>query len=292
MADGARGPDRQRRADDDVLRLAAAAAPGLDLGAATVVAGEFHDVVLVPDVAVVKVARGAAARHLRRRAALLRRLGGLGLPFAVPRPVGDVVTVDDRAAVALAWVTGRPATAGALAPGDVAALLDALARVPLDAVADLLDEPHAYAGRSRWPELMAEAVGLLPTSVRDVARRRLDAALALPPAAPSLVHGDLAGANVLLDDAGGVVGVLDWDLAQPSDPAVDAACLAWFGWGMVDAAVDDGTARRARVWHGVFPIEQVAAALDNGEEDRVVAEVAHRAARWIARQDAGGLADI
>ncbi|MBC7290698.1 MAG: phosphotransferase [Actinotalea sp.] len=160
--------------------------------------------------------------------------------------------------------------------------------MPLDAVADLLDEPHAYAGRSRWPELMADAVRLLPTSVRDAAHRRLDAALALPPVPPSLVHGDLAGANVLLGDDGRVVGVLDWDLAQPADPAVDAACLAWFGWAVVEAAIDPGTARRARVWHRVFPIEQVAAALDNGEDGPAVEAAVRRASAWLVRQEGAG----
>ncbi len=28
---------------------------------------------------------------------------------------------------------------------------------------------------------------------------------------------------------GDVIGVLDWDVAQPYDPAIDAACMAWLG---------------------------------------------------------------
>ncbi|QMU78242.1 hypothetical protein GXW83_23610 [Streptacidiphilus sp. PB12-B1b] len=35
-----------------------------------------------------------------------------------------------------------------------------------------------------------------------------------------------------------MLGVLDWDLAQPHDPAVDAAALAWHGWDKVAAAVE------------------------------------------------------
>lgn len=272
-----------------LLDIAATVLPDTDLSGATVSAGEFHDVVLLPGTAVVKVARGAAATHLRRRTDLLTRLDGLGLPFAVPRPLGAVVEGAGRAAVALSWVAGRSAAddGAALPPARLAQLLRGLADVPLHAVADVLDEPHAYAGRSRWPSLMAQAVELLPAAVRRTARRRLDAALALPPVAPGLVHGDLAGANLRLSDDGRVTGILDWDLAQPADPAVDAACLAWFGWDVVDAAVDAETARRARVWSGVFPIEQVAAALDNGESDAVVDRAVRRAADWIVRQDAG-----
>nr|WP_297427720.1 phosphotransferase [uncultured Actinotalea sp.] len=230
MADGAPGPDRERSADDDVLDLASAAAPGLDLARATVVAGEFHDVVLVPGVTAVKVARGAAAQHLGRRAALLSRLAGLGLPFAVPRPLGEVVT---------ARAHGRR---GPTAPG---------------------------RRQGRRPPTAGGGPGP-------------------PPVPPSLVHGDLAGANVLLGGDGRVVGVLDWDLAQPFDPAVDAACLAWFGWPVVGAAVHPDALRRARVWHGVFPVEQVAAALDNSEDRRTVDGAVRRATAWIARQESSG----
>lgn len=39
---------------------------------------------------------------------------------------------------------------------------------------------------------------------------------------PGLVHGDLAGTNLLWRADGTVSRVLDWDLAQAFDPAVDA----------------------------------------------------------------------
>ena len=101
-------------------QVAATLLPGQDLGRADVLLGEFHDVVVVPDRAVVKVARGRAAEHLARRTDLLSALADLDLPFAVPRPLGDVV-VDDS--------PGSP-------------------------VGRHLDAPHAYAGREEWATTM------------------------------------------------------------------------------------------------------------------------------------------
>jgi aminoglycoside phosphotransferase (APT) family kinase protein len=160
--------------------------------------------------------------------------------------------------------------------------LAALADVPVDSLAGLLDQPHAYAGRHGWPDLMLhEVVPRLPRHVQAEATRRIHAALDLPPVPPSLVHGDLAGQNVRWHPDGTVAGVIDWDLAQPFDPALDAARLAWHGWENVRAAVDSGTYARARTRFATFGIEQVASALDNGEPAPIVADRITRTARWI-----------
>lgn len=84
----------------------------------------------------------------------------------------------------------------------------------------------------------------------------------------SLVHGDLAGENMHWSADDDLVGILDWDLAQAFDPAVDAACLAWHGSRTVRRAVDGDTYRRARVWARTFGIEQVSAVIANGESTR------------------------
>ncbi|MFP5334289.1 MAG: phosphotransferase family protein [Actinomycetes bacterium] len=260
------------------IELAARVLPGADLSAAVVVQGEFHDVVVMRGEAVVKVARGDAAGHLERRARLHAALADVGLPFEVPQPLTPVRTYGDRAAVALSWVDGDPAPPGHGDAGELRRLLGALASVDLAPLAGLLDVPFAYAGRERWQQVMVdEVVPRMPEHVRDDAARRVAAALALPPVPPSLVHGDLAGDNVLWRD-GRVVGVLDWDLAQPFDPAVDAACLAWFGWDAVRAAVDEATYDRACTWFGTFPLEHVAAALTAGMPEAVVEARVARAA--------------
>src|SRR5581483_7721845 len=109
--------------------------------------------VLLPGVAAVRVAaHPTAAAELPRRAALLHRLGKAGLPFAVPEPLSEVVTVSGRTAVALSWVDGAPTPRGAGDPHGVRRLLGALAAVPLHDLDDLLGPAHAYAGGSRWPE--------------------------------------------------------------------------------------------------------------------------------------------
>ncbi len=84
-----------------VLRdIAGTVLPGTDLAGATVATGQFHQVVLVPGTAAVRIARTAdAAAELPRRTELSRRLAAL-LPFAVPVPLGEVVTAS--AAVVLA----------------------------------------------------------------------------------------------------------------------------------------------------------------------------------------------
>lgn len=268
--------------ESDVLEVAQLALPGLDASKARSVTGEFHDVVLVPDKAAVKVARGSAAAHLPRRARLLQRLSEAALPFDTPVPLGEVVTVEGRSAIALSWVAGEEAPTRPVEPPHLRVLLEALAGVPLGPLEGLLDEPHAYAGREGWPDLMLdEVVPRLPVHVRAEATRRVHAALDLPPVPPSLVHGDLAGQNLRWRTDGTVAGVIDWDLAQPFDPAVDAACLASFGWENLRAAVDTHTFTRARIWFATFGIELVASALDNGEPTHIIEDRILRTTRWI-----------
>lgn len=269
--------------DSELLDLAESALPGVDKSKMVLTAGEFHDVLVLPGQAVIKVARGSAALHLPRRARLLDRLSHLDLPFDVPAPLSDVVTSGSRAAVALTWVGGEASAPPKVSPDRLRALLEALRAVPLDSVAEFLDEPHAYAGRSAWPDLMLnEVVPRLPRDLQNEAARRVHAALDLPPANSRLVHGDLGGDNLRWTPDGAVGGVIDWDLAQPFDPAVDAACLAsWYGWDNLSLTVDVETYTRARTWFATFGLEQVAAALDNGEPDSIIADRVRWTAQWI-----------
>jgi aminoglycoside phosphotransferase (APT) family kinase protein len=250
--------------------------PEIDWRAARIVVGEFHDVVLADGLAVVKVARGGAAEQLQRRAHLLTELGRLGLPFATPTPLGPVVSEGERTAVALSWIPGGPPPS-APEPAALSGLLDALASVEVARLADWLDVPHAYAGRARWEQLMRNDVpDMLPEDLRDEALRRVERALAMPAVEPGLVHGDLAGTNLLWNGDGTLAGVLDWDLAQAFDPAVDVGCLSWFGWDTVQPLVDVAQLHRA--------LEQVAAALDNGEPSTVVEQAVSRVVEHLRRE--------
>ena len=279
-----RVPDPSQ-AGEESLSVAAELLPGVDLRAARTTRGQFHDVVLVPGLAAVRIARREqAARLLPRRVRLLERLGGLGLPFAVPRPLGEVHEVEGSVAVALSWMDGAAMPAGRGDPAQLRSLVDALACVDVAALADVLDVPHAYAGREGWESLLREeVVPRMPVDLRDEVVRRVDAACALPQVVPTLVHGDLAGDNLRWAPDGRLLGVLDWDLASAFDPAVDAACLAWHGWDTVAAAVDDDVLARARTWFDTFAVEQVAAALADGEPEVVVQEYAARAADRLRR---------
>jgi aminoglycoside phosphotransferase (APT) family kinase protein len=268
-----------------LLTVADTLLPGADWERARLGQGGSHDVVLLPEVAAVRVTNHpVAAAALPGRVQLLHRLGKAGLPFAVPVPLTDVVTVDGRAAVALSWVPGAPTSRGTGNPYGIRELLEALSAVHLADLADLLGPAHAYAGGERWAELMGDVIALLPAEWRPEALARLEAARSLPPVPPRLVHGDLAGENVHWDPAGRhCVGVLDWDFAQPFDPAVDAACLSWHGWPTLRAAVDADTYARARVWYLTFGLDQVAVALLRGEPGRVLAEQVAQAVAWLDR---------
>lgn len=270
----------------DLLDVASAVLPGQSLHGAFVAQGGSHGAVVIPDVAVVRIARKpTAVALLPRRTELLRRLNSMDLPFAVPVPLTEVAEVDGHTVVALSWLPGSGLPRGtAVDPAQLVRLLDALRGIDLTLLDGLLGEPHEYAGGSRWPSLMLdEVVPRLPSDVRSDARRRIEDALALPAVAPSLVHNDLAGDNMHWSADHRLVGVLDWDLAQPFDPAIDAACLAWYGWETVASAVPADTLRRAHTWYRTFGLEQVAFAVLNGEPEDSVARRCATAVAWLRR---------
>jgi len=85
---------------------------------------------------------------------------------------------------------------------------------------------------------------------------------------------------------GHLLGVIDWDLAQPFDPAVDVACLAqWHGWNTVRRATEQETMERARIWHGTFAIEQIAKHLLDGAAEAEITACVERVARWMQRDN-------
>ena len=245
----------------ELLGLAARALPKVELSQATLARGEFHDVVLIADLAAIRVTRTAeAADLLPRRVELLHRLSELGLPFAVPRPLADVVEWNGRCAVALSWIPGRPAATAS--PAALRDLLKALALVSPSTLGDALDVAQSYAGRTDWEALMIhQAMPLLPDRHRTRARESMEKILAAPAVTPGLVHGDLTGANLHWDESGRLLGVLDWDLACTFDPALDVACLGSFGWANVGHAVDADSYLRAKLWASIFPLEWIVSAL-------------------------------
>jgi aminoglycoside phosphotransferase (APT) family kinase protein len=51
-----------------------------------------------------------------------------------------------------------------------------------------------------------------------------------PPPAPVLVHGDFRNGNLMIHPDGGLVGVLDWELAHLGDPAEDLGWICVNSW--------------------------------------------------------------
>jgi aminoglycoside phosphotransferase (APT) family kinase protein len=202
-----------------VLAVAGELLPGLDWGRAWLESGVEHVVVVAPEAGVVRISRVPGSRAvMERRVGLLSELGRAGLRFAVPVPLSGVAVVDGYAAVALSWVPGEPGRGGDAGPAALRGLLAALRQAGIGGLGSVLARPHGYAGGERWAELMAEAITRLPPDVRGEARRRLGEAVALPAVPPSLVHGDLAGANLRWAPDGRLLGVLDWDWASAWDP--------------------------------------------------------------------------
>jgi aminoglycoside phosphotransferase (APT) family kinase protein len=253
-----------------LLTVAETVLPGADLSAAGFARGGSHDGRPGQQDDVVRIARTVSATALLpRRTRLLHELANLGLPFAVPVPLTDVMTVGDRIAVALSWLDGQPSPKYEGGdPKQLAALLEALRAVDATPFADLLARPHEYAGGDRWVEVMLD--------------QAVQAVLDLPPVEYSFVHGDLAGGNMHWNNDGRLLGVLDWDLAQLYDPAVDAAALAWHGWDKVAAAVDADTFHRARVHYLTAGIQQIAFAILNNQPERVIQERTAAMTAWIA----------
>lgn len=286
--------DDAEHVPDHVLDAAARLLPTSSLDGCHLVRGQFHDVLLLPGLAAVRVARDArSAGEMPRRTTLLHRLHHLHvegrLPLAVPRPLTEVLAVagptGPTAAVAHAWFDGRAHPRGDGDPAVLRALLAALADVPTDGLGDVLAAPREYAGGPGWPDLAAaEVLPRIPLRWRCAASGRVAGIAEMPSVAPALVHGDLAGHNLLWGTAP-LPAVMDWDFASAWDPAVDVACLAgWHGWTAVSAAVvDRGVLERARAWAAVFPLEQVASAVHHGEPEDVVDRFVERAVADLAR---------
>ncbi|MEY9932083.1 hypothetical protein ABH926_006732 [Catenulispora sp. GP43] len=156
--------------------------------------------------------------------------------------------------VAAVRISRRPSSAAELPRrteilrGVEAAGLPFAVPVPLTAVTPFGER---VAVAVSWADILGdEVIPRLPPKWRDGVRRRLDALLALDDVPAGLVHGDLGGGDIHFGRDGKLVGVLDWDVAILSDPAIDAALAAtWQGWDVLRAATDEQTCRRAWAWN-------------------------------------------
>jgi len=250
----------------DLLEIAEALVPDAPLGSARLAEhGNMHHVVLFPGIAAVRISeRPSAAAELPRRVEILRAVAAAGLPFAVPEPLTEVATFGEQAAVAVSWIDGEPLPEGSGDPAAFGLLFEALREVEISPELEaVLHTPRRYADGLGWADILNdEVVPRLPTKWRAGVQQRLDALLAIEEVPARLVHGDLGGNNVHFSADGKLTGVLDWDLAILSDPAIDAALVAtWHGWDVLRAATDEETYRRARAWNDAVGVEHLHAVL-------------------------------
>ncbi|MDQ1075016.1 MULTISPECIES: aminoglycoside phosphotransferase family protein [Microbacterium] len=270
-------PDRSRTEALVAAALRAAGQPVAPAEWQWVEHGSANLVVLAGAVAV-RVGRTvtAAAESLRAQA-LVDTLPHL--PFAVPRGLAGPMWDEEIVAVTQRRLDGIPHPSGHGDADELRVLLDAVAEVPIDTCERHLATPHAFMGGAHWhPVIVEQAIPLLAPGVRDAALRAADALAELDPVPPALVHGDLAGSNVLWG-GGAVTGVIDWDLASAGDPAVDVAALAvWHGWDVIERVCPPEVVRRARVVAATHPLQVIGFSIVNERpEDELL-----RAAAWAS----------
>ena len=269
----------------DLLEIAEALVPDARLGSASLAGqGSMHHVVLFPGVAAVRISkRPDAAAELPRRTEILRTIAAAGLPFAVPTPLTPVSTFGERAAVAISWIAGSSLPSGTGDPAAFSLLLAALrdfeVTPELEAV---LHTPRRHADGLGWADILSdEVIPRLPSRWREGVRQRLDTLLALEEVPARLVHGDLGGSNVHFGADGKLTGVLDWDMAILSDPAIDAALVAtWHGWDLLRASVDEQTYHRAWTWNDAIEVGHLHAVFTGKPLSRVDGFVASIVA-WL-----------
>jgi aminoglycoside phosphotransferase (APT) family kinase protein len=253
--------------------------------------GQFHDVMLVGDVAYRFPRDEESRRALPGRVALLRVLGNGRLPVATPVPVATAPAAQHQALgrchVALSRLRGQPLEREqATSPRSEPMVITELGRL-LDALSELGADPAVAkvvpgADPDRWVRFASDVDRVLFPLMSDRGRRRAEAELAkvaaVDPAGTALVHGDLGGTNLLwtVSESGPhLSGVLDWDEAQLGNPADDLASLAaTFGWPLaerLDASRHAGrcpTIPDARIIAATFALQQALPAALSG--DRVM----------------------
>jgi hypothetical protein len=270
---------------DAVLAQLPTALQGLDQR--VIDGGSAHRIVLIGDAAAIRIARDEGAGALMtRRQRLVDSLPELA--FRVPRSLSTVVTIDGTSGVAVEYIPGRAAPAGAAAAGELLMLLSELQRValeplfvaPLELGGSLLAQPLEFCGGAAWFDIQVERViPLLPYAAWARARAAVDDLAGLDPQTDTLSHGDLAGHNVLWE-SGRIAGVIDWDLASRSDRSADIAALAgWHGFESLEAIVAPEDLARARVRHATFELQRIAFLLLHGRPGEEVERAVERAGR-------------
>jgi aminoglycoside phosphotransferase (APT) family kinase protein len=247
--------------------------------------GQFHDVVLIGDLAY-RFPRGPGpAADSPRQAGLLLLLAASGLPVAVPQPVASTPAgrPHSQSYLAVRRLPGQPlagqlpAAASDACLSQLCELLDRLHELGASpAVRELVPGPDPR----RWQQFADQVAAVLFPLMSADGRRRagaeLTGVLAAEAGGNALVHGDLGGANLLWQGSGPdcrLAGVIDWDEAHIGSQADDLASIAvTIGWTLaarIDAARNAGSPAiaDARAIAATFALQQALPAALTGDTE-------------------------
>lgn len=145
---------------------------------------------------------------------------GLGEAYVMRRLEGE--TLGRRIVRDEAFAGVRPGLARRC--GEVLARIHA---VPTEGLPDLATS-DARGELARYEEIYRQLGARRP--ILEAAFRWLESIAPPPPERPVLVHGDFRNGNLMIHPTGGLVGVLDWELAHLGDPAEDLGWICVNSW--------------------------------------------------------------
>lgn len=225
--------------------------------------GAFHDVLVLAGHAVDRITRSSfAAEAMEQCVEVLERLGGRIGEFAVPTVLSDVRRwAPENAGVLCGYVRGSSAERPEDPVAELSRVVDTIHQTDPTMFAG--SEVRSWCGGPDFPRLVSERViPCLDADAANAASDALDQLIEAEASAPScVVHGDLNSFN-LLWEADMAHGVIDWDFAAISDPALDiAGILSTLGRDVAARLTDAETLRRASKHRATFPLQIACAGL-------------------------------
>jgi aminoglycoside phosphotransferase (APT) family kinase protein len=195
---------------------------------------------------------GSDPSHALRIAAAMNLMADAGLPTARPALIHTAVATW----LSVPWVHGTPGAAWLDEPGRARRIADRMGqlarRIGGIQTADLA--PAAVlvheANQAKTIDAWLSTVALEPRVhlAIESAIRRLDAA---DLGSPTLIHGDYAPINVIVDDEGEISALLDLEHTHVGRPHTD---VAWWGWVVRH--------HHPEAWAAAWPTFRLAAGVD------------------------------
>jgi aminoglycoside phosphotransferase (APT) family kinase protein len=237
--------------------------PDYDWTRATWETGAFHDVLVLAGHVVARITRSAfAAEAMEQRVEVLERLDGRIGQFAVPTVLSDVRRwAPESAGVLCGYVRGSSTERPEDPTPELARVVDTIHRADPSLFAGTV--VRSWCGGDDFPRLVSDhVIALLDDDAATAAADVVDQLLEAEASAPRcVVHGDLNSFN-LLWEADVVDGVIDWDFAAVSDPALDiAGILSTLGRDVAARLTDADTLIRASKHRATFPLQIACAGL-------------------------------